>query len=305
MSAEQTKSRILEAGFREFAEYGVAGARVDRIAKSAACNKNLIYVYFGSKEALFASVLDRHLSEAYVGMTVTPEDLPGYARRVFDLAQANPGVYRLLAWATLERAAALPPVREREHDSTLPLILMAVMALATAWSPVFPFGATANPTADLSPDTIRDTIAGMVARIVGRNAPGADAANAATPSGQTRSALPQSSIRRFRRVDGDRRESSDGGLSACSRGCLLWRHERGLGRSLGRARRCHARRRARAGRALPVRRQARPLRGQPGDRPPGAGRSDRPADHASRMGAGQTGLRRRSRRTPPPRTTGL
>src|SRR6202044_749892 len=97
---------ILEAGFREFAEYGVAGARVDRIAKSAACNKNLIYVYFGSKEALFASVLDRHLSEAYVGLPFTPEDLPGYARRVFDFAQANPGIYRLLAWATLERGAA-------------------------------------------------------------------------------------------------------------------------------------------------------------------------------------------------------
>jgi hypothetical protein len=59
------------------------------------------------------------------------------------------------------------------------------MALATAWSPVFPFGATANPTADLSPDTIRDNIAGMVARIVGHTTPDADAANAAAPSGAT------------------------------------------------------------------------------------------------------------------------
>ena len=208
MSAEQTKSRILEAGFREFAEYGVAGARVDRIAKSAACNKNLIYVYFGSKEALFASVLDRHLSEAYVGLPFTPEDLPGYARRVFDFAQGNPGVYRLLAWATLERAHALPPAREREHDSTLPLILaqqesraiqpdappalilMAVMALATAWSPVFPFGATANPAADLSPDIVRDTIADMVARIVAPRAPDTAAANAAQPPTATETSVP-------------------------------------------------------------------------------------------------------------------
>jgi hypothetical protein len=43
---------------------------------------------------------------------------------------------------------------------------MAVMALATAWSPVFPFGATANPDSGLSDETIRDTIADMVARIV-------------------------------------------------------------------------------------------------------------------------------------------
>ena len=186
MSAEQTKARILDAAFREFAEHGIAGARVDRIAKNAACNKNLIYVYFGSKEALFATVLERHLSDAYAGIPFTAENLPGLARRVFDYAQANPDVYRLLAWATLERTTALPPARESEHERKLPLIraeqesgaiqthappeliLMAVMALATAWSPVFPFGATANPASDLPSDTIRDTIEEMVARIVGQ-----------------------------------------------------------------------------------------------------------------------------------------
>src|ERR1700728_5095185 len=185
-NAEATRDRILEAAMAECSAHGVAGARVDRIATSAACYKNLIYVYFQSKEALFATVLDQQFSDLYAGIPFTPEDLPGLARRVFDFAQANPGVYRLLAWATLERATALPPAREREHDSTLPLIraeqesgaiqadappaliLMAVMALATAWSPVFPFGATANPTAGLSPDVIGDTIADMVARIVGQ-----------------------------------------------------------------------------------------------------------------------------------------
>ena len=91
-----------------------------------------------------------------------------------------------LAWATLERAAAVPPAREREHDRKLPLIraqqeagairanappaliLMAVMALATAWSPVFPFGATANTDSDRSTDTVREATVGMVASIVGQ-----------------------------------------------------------------------------------------------------------------------------------------
>jgi AcrR family transcriptional regulator len=186
VSAEQTKARILDAAFREFAEHGVAGARVDRIANNAACNKNLIYVYFTSKELLFATVLERHLADAYAGISFTPDDLAGYAGRVFDYAQANPDVYRLLAWATLERTAALPPARKHEHDGKLPLIraqqesgmidtkapaaliMMAVMTLATAWSPVFPFGATANPDANLSPGAIRDVIADMVARIVGQ-----------------------------------------------------------------------------------------------------------------------------------------
>lgn len=184
MAAQETKQRILDAAFQEFAGYGVAGARVDRIAKNAGCNKNLIYVYFDSKENLFATVLDHHLADAYAGLEFTPRNLPDLSRRVFDYAQANPDVYRLLAWATLERTAARPPARTREHtrkiplireqqdagavDSAVPpeLILMAVMALATAWSPAFPFGTTANPDAELEPAAIREAVGEMVARIV-------------------------------------------------------------------------------------------------------------------------------------------
>jgi AcrR family transcriptional regulator len=184
MAAEETKARILAAAFREFAEYGVAGARVDRIAKNAGCNKNLIYVYFENKDTLFTTVLERHLSDAYAGLEFTPANLPDLARRVFDYAQANPDVYRLLAWATLERTTPRPPTREREHDRKVPLIreqqeagavagglpaelvLMAVLALATAWSPAFPFGAAANPDAGLAPEAVREAVGEMVERIV-------------------------------------------------------------------------------------------------------------------------------------------
>ncbi|MEV4894943.1 helix-turn-helix domain-containing protein, partial [Nonomuraea sp. NPDC055795] len=48
--AEATKSRILQAATAEFAAYGFAGARVDRIAQAASVNKNLIYVYFTNKD---------------------------------------------------------------------------------------------------------------------------------------------------------------------------------------------------------------------------------------------------------------
>jgi hypothetical protein len=71
-------------------------------------------------------------------------------------------------------APSLPLIRAQQEsgaiDAGLPpeLILMAVMALATAWSPVFPFGATANPASDLPSGTIRDAVAAMVARVVGR-----------------------------------------------------------------------------------------------------------------------------------------
>jgi AcrR family transcriptional regulator len=184
MAAQETKARILTAAFEEFAEYGVAGARVDRIAKNAGCNKNLIYVYFDSKENLFATVLEHHLADAYAGVEFTPQNLPDLARRVFDYTQANPDLYRLMAWATLERPASRSLSREREHDRKVPLIaeqqdagpvdgalppellLMAVMALGTAWSPAFPFGASANPDSALDPATIREAVGEMVARIV-------------------------------------------------------------------------------------------------------------------------------------------
>ena len=54
-----SKNTIAEAALVEFAEHGFAGARTDRIARRAGLNKQLIYYYFGSKEDLYASILDR------------------------------------------------------------------------------------------------------------------------------------------------------------------------------------------------------------------------------------------------------
>ncbi len=58
-SAEKSSSRnlLLQAAIAEFAEHGLSGGRVDRIAKRAKLNKQAIYYYFKSKEALFAAAL--------------------------------------------------------------------------------------------------------------------------------------------------------------------------------------------------------------------------------------------------------
>jgi len=53
-----TKNLILSAAQDEFAEYGLNGARVDRIAKRIGASKNLIYHYFGSKDRLYLIVLE-------------------------------------------------------------------------------------------------------------------------------------------------------------------------------------------------------------------------------------------------------
>jgi hypothetical protein len=35
----------------------------------------------------------------------TPDDLPGYAGKVFDFAMTKPGLMRLVAWSALEQTA--------------------------------------------------------------------------------------------------------------------------------------------------------------------------------------------------------
>ncbi len=58
-----TRSAILKAAERVFAEVGLAGARTDAIAARAGVNKALLYYYFKSKDALFHAVLEGHLTE--------------------------------------------------------------------------------------------------------------------------------------------------------------------------------------------------------------------------------------------------
>ena len=53
-----TRKKLLTAARREFASHGLAGARVDEIAERAGVNKQLVYHYFGDKDALYLAVLE-------------------------------------------------------------------------------------------------------------------------------------------------------------------------------------------------------------------------------------------------------
>jgi TetR/AcrR family transcriptional regulator len=53
-----TRKKLLTAARREFADSGLAGARVDDIADRAGVNKQLVYHYFGDKDALYLAVLE-------------------------------------------------------------------------------------------------------------------------------------------------------------------------------------------------------------------------------------------------------
>ena len=55
---EATRKKLLTAARREFAKSGLAGARVDEIAARAGVNKQLVYHYYGDKDALYLAVLE-------------------------------------------------------------------------------------------------------------------------------------------------------------------------------------------------------------------------------------------------------
>lgn len=59
---EESRAAILDAAAREFAQYGVDGARTDAIAREAHVNKALLYYYFKDKETLYGAVLDAAFS---------------------------------------------------------------------------------------------------------------------------------------------------------------------------------------------------------------------------------------------------
>lgn len=56
--ADRSRLALLSAARDEFAEHGLGGARVDRIAERASLDKRLIYHYFESKDSLFLAVLE-------------------------------------------------------------------------------------------------------------------------------------------------------------------------------------------------------------------------------------------------------
>lgn len=61
--AELTKAQILNIAEREFARYGLAGARIKEISSQTGVVKAMIYYYFESKEGLYQAVMYRIATE--------------------------------------------------------------------------------------------------------------------------------------------------------------------------------------------------------------------------------------------------
>lgn len=135
--AAATRRRILSAGVAEFAEFGIAGARVDRIAIAAGSNKQLIYQYFGNKEGLFRSVLVQELARATQGVHFPDDDLEQYAGAYFDFAMANPRLMRLVAWCGLEAMGVIEGIPRPEPKIARVAAAQKSGTISSRFSPVF------------------------------------------------------------------------------------------------------------------------------------------------------------------------
>lgn len=97
-----TRQRILDAAREEFGTYGLAGARVDRIAKNGRASKERLYAYFGDKTALFHAVLDTNFEEAMACLPLNGADMPAHAVALFDDMYRKPDIQRMMIWGQLQ-----------------------------------------------------------------------------------------------------------------------------------------------------------------------------------------------------------
>jgi AcrR family transcriptional regulator len=111
---EGMRLRILEAAKQEFAAYGLAGARVDRIAAKAGANKRMLYYHVGNKEDLYLAVLEGAYEKIRVeerGLDLEHLDPPEAIKRLIDFTWnyflRNPEFLALLNTENLARAKHL------------------------------------------------------------------------------------------------------------------------------------------------------------------------------------------------------
>lgn len=125
---DRSQNSILAAARDEFAQHGLGGARMDRIAERAGVNKRLIYYYFEDKDRLFQAVLEqayRHIRDEERQLNLLAVKPAEAVRRLveftWDYYLANPEFLSLLNSENLQSARHLQNSR-RAREMNSPLI---------------------------------------------------------------------------------------------------------------------------------------------------------------------------------------
>lgn len=181
--AEATRRRLLDAAAAEFAEHGIAGARVDRIAAAARSNKAQIYHYFTNKDGLFDAVLTELARDTLREAPIDATNLPEYAGRLFDRFVDDPVKERLAKWyrmegdgyAAVESVVAstndkLAAIAEAQEAGLVPTrftpveLLATVVHLSALWGSMTP--EMAGHAKDISRERRRQVVVDAVAALL-------------------------------------------------------------------------------------------------------------------------------------------
>ena len=102
---------ILDAATAEFAQYGLGGARLERIIANTHTSKRMVYYHFGSKDGLYLAVLEhvnattRFRDDTFDPSIGTPlEALARFVENVFESMSERPDFVRLLTFENLSGA---------------------------------------------------------------------------------------------------------------------------------------------------------------------------------------------------------
>ena len=147
-----SRERILWAAAREFADRGLAGARVDRIAEVAECNKQLIYRHFGDKDGLYRAVLIGVLERKIVPVELRDIPFGDVVAFHFRWFAQEDLLRRLLLWEALSFDGTvvaeeirsehirkdIKEFRETHHLQEVPLEETPMMMIAAFAMAIFP-----------------------------------------------------------------------------------------------------------------------------------------------------------------------
>lgn len=192
VAGQAARRRLLDAATAEFAAYGIAGARIDRISENSSVSKAQIYKYYRSKDELFDAVFAEHLDLIVETVPVTGDDLPGYALRLYDSYLVRPELVRLATWARLERTptgdlyhympghddAKLQSIADAQAgghlDSSLSPgdVLTIVTSMSMTWSPASAMYTASNDDPQADHDRRREALARAVRRAFAPQPPG-------------------------------------------------------------------------------------------------------------------------------------
>ncbi len=111
--------RIAAAAKHEFARRGFAGARIERIARAAGVNKQLLFYYYHSKRGLFQAAVRSAIEELEAALSTAahlsgrPLDrLRQLLTALYEFLEQHPDLVALLAHAERPDGAPLaPPIR--------------------------------------------------------------------------------------------------------------------------------------------------------------------------------------------------